>query len=422
MKKLVVVLVLTAFATGLFAAYLLMNRPEPVVSYSENSRFGFLSLPILEQSGYEESILADLSVPWFRLLGGPFVWNIVEPTEGGGYDFSMTDARIRNAQNKGIQVLPVIWPFAGWDQKYWEQHSGRCETEGEFSEFGIPKSRCKPYNIEAYKQFVRAVVERYDGDGNNDMSGLRYPVKYWEAANEPSHDAYFVGSVGDYLDVLQVTYEAVKSADPDAEVLVGAPAPVQQSEFWSELLRLGGGEYFDIANIHQSPAALESSTVFINEILENYGFKKPIWVTESGDPVTEDEGIQAVNLVKGYVAAFANGVERVFYNLYETFPMIEGREDLANMALIEDGRRKPSYYAMWTMVGKLDPFTSVEKLVDGQYKFIIENKPVYVLWGTGSVPSEIIGTITVTDISGATQLKQASEITLNDSPIFVELI
>ena len=243
--------------------------------------------------------------------------------------------------------------------------------------------------MKAYKQFVRAVVERYDGDGDNDMPGLKHPIKYWEAANEPSHDAYFVGTVGDYLDVLQATYEAVKSADPDAEVLVGAPAPVQESEFWSELLQLGGGEYFDIANIHQTPAALEPSTTFVNEILENYGFEKPIWVTESGDPLTENEEIQAVNLVKGYAAAFANGVERVFYNLYKPFPKIENRKDLVNMALIENGRKKPIYYAMRTMVEKLDCFISAQKLSSGQYKFIADNRPVYVLWGSESVPSEI---------------------------------
>ncbi len=335
-KLIVVIVILTVTVVGVSVYLLLTNAPDTETpslppAELENSHFGFLTLPDLQQFGYEESISADLSVSWFRLIGGPFVWNIVEPAEEGNYNFSMTDACVMGTQDKGFYVLPVIWPFAEWDQKYWKQQSGWYETGGEFSEYGIPKSRYKPHHMKAYKQFVRAVVERYDGDGDNDMQGLKHPIKYWEAANEPSHDVYFVGTVGDYLDVLQATYEAVKSADPNAEVLVGAPAPAQESEFWSELLQLGGGEYFDIANIHQTPAALESSTIFVNEILGNYGFEKPIWVTESGDPLTEDEEIQAVNLVKGYVAAFANGVERVFYNLYKPFPKIENRKDLVKI-------------------------------------------------------------------------------------------
>ncbi len=91
------------------------------------------------------------------------------------------------------------------------------------------------------------------------------------------------------------------------------------------------------------------------------------------------------------------------------------------MALIENGRKKPTYYAMRTMVEKLDYFTSAQKLSSGQYKFIVNNRPVYVLWGAGSVPSEITGTVTVTDIYGSETLLDASQITLSDSPIFVEV-
>ena len=82
--------------------------------------------------------------------------------------------------------------------------------------------------------------------------------------------------------------------------------------------------------------------------------------------------------------------------------------------------RRPAYYALETLIEKIDCFTSVEKLADGRYKFVVENRPVYVLWGAGSVPSEITGTITVTDIYGSEALLDASQITLSDSPIFIE--
>ena len=46
-----------------------------------------------------------------------------------------------------------------------------------------------------------------------------------------------------------------------------------------------------------------------------------------------------------------------------------------------------------------------------------------MLWcdsGSCSIPSEISGSVKVTDYLGNEQTKQANEITLTDSPIFVE--
>jgi len=45
---------------------------------------------------------------------------------------------------------------------------------------------------------------------------------------------------------------------------------------------------------------------------------------------------------------------------------------------------------------------------------------LYVLWGSGGVSSEISGTVKVTDYLGNEQTRQAEEIVLTESPIFVE--
>ena len=36
-----------------------------------------------------------------------------------------------------------------------------------------------------YQDFVKQLVERYDGDGIDDMPGLKNPIKYWQIDNEP---------------------------------------------------------------------------------------------------------------------------------------------------------------------------------------------------------------------------------------------
>jgi hypothetical protein len=88
-----------------------------------------------------------------------------------------------NSQTYGINILATIWPFADWDQKncYEKNFSTNSWI---FPELG--KYRKKPCDTFAYKSFINQLVERYDGDGINDMPGLHVPIKHWEVSNEPS--------------------------------------------------------------------------------------------------------------------------------------------------------------------------------------------------------------------------------------------
>ena len=68
-------------------------------------------------------------------------------------------------------------------------------------------------------------MERYAGDGQNDMPNLKYPIKLWEVANEPEMQqeplVFFQGSPKDYFEILKATYEAVKEADSESYVVQG---------------------------------------------------------------------------------------------------------------------------------------------------------------------------------------------------------
>ncbi|MCD6480637.1 beta-galactosidase, partial [Candidatus Bathyarchaeota archaeon] len=181
-------------------------------------RFGFVC--------FDEEALEDLNLGWVRPHPGPFIWGHIEPKEGR-YDFSEADEVVRRAQEMGLNILATIWPYADWDQERWGDIE-RFVME-DFPE--LPRSRYKPYDMETYKKFVKALVERYDGDGVDDMPGLERPIKYWEVLNEPStgvkaklhgkRKAFFMGDAEDYFEILKATYEAVKEADPEAKVLNG---------------------------------------------------------------------------------------------------------------------------------------------------------------------------------------------------------
>ena len=87
-----------------------------------------------------------------------------------------------------------------------------------------------------------------------------------------------------------------------------------------------------------------------------------------------------------------------------------------------DPGKEDTYYALQTIVDKIDYFDSIEKLEDGQYKFTVGRDVVYVLWGDKNLPDEITGQLKVTDVSGSESIVDASEVVLSESPIFVEII
>ncbi|MFQ6122808.1 MAG: hypothetical protein ACE5LA_07125 [Dehalococcoidales bacterium] len=120
----------------------------------------------------------ELGFWWDRAHPGPFSWHPVEP-EKGRYVFTKSDRYVREAQERGIQILATIWPFVDWDQDYWKSQPGWQPSRGFEQE--LPTSRYKPHDTEAYQRFVKRLVERYDGDGQDDIPGLLYPIKYWEA-------------------------------------------------------------------------------------------------------------------------------------------------------------------------------------------------------------------------------------------------
>ena len=437
MRKLIAgIVIVVIVAAGV--VYLLLKQPEQLPRFSEDSRFGFVgNWGVVGAMDKNYDLWFDphlkLSLGWDRPHPGPFSWHLIESIKGT-YNFSQSDEYVKEAQQRGVQIMATIWPFVDWDQDYWRQQPGWRESKG--FERELPTSRYKPHDMEAYRQFVRALVERYDGDGVGDMSGLRYPIKHWEVLNEPETGQwtdlnFFMGTAADYFEILRASYEEIKAADLDAKVLNGGVAHAPPIDnFWYGLFELGGGSYIDVVTVHRLDAHPYLAVEEIKKFLAQHGVDKPIWVTETqvpsghpdpltGETITEER--QAVKIVQGHVKAFSSGADKLFYTSYKEFPGAPGAGPLSKSGLMDvAGRKKPAYYAFQTMVKKLDLFTSVETLAENQYKFIVDNKPVYVLWGTGGVPAEITDTVKVTDISGSEQQMDALQITLSDSPIFVE--
>jgi len=375
------------------------------------SHFGMVDAA---RQGIEE--IRALGIAWDRPHPGPFVWGHIEPQQGQ-YRWHEADGYVQTVQSQDMATLATIWPFAPWDQANW----GTSDPGGLIFERELGRSRRKPNDMDAYKAFVSALVERYDGDGRDDMPGLKFPIKHWEASNEPSNQGefhtFFDGSPEDYLEVLSATYQAVKEADPEAKVLHAGMAGVTTSEvsFWEPVFAKGN-EYFDIANIHSIEASDKLYVPEFKELLAKHGIDKPIWVTEVQH--NSDIGLEehAQLFARSYLIAFGNGAEKIFYTMFRVPPFAPAQHRQA--ALIGDnGEKRPAYHALKTLVTKLDGFTSVEKLSGEHYVFTVDGEEVHVLWGTGTVSTEA-GQIVITDIFG--QKIDTPTIELSRSPVFIE--
>src|SRR6185436_11948862 len=95
-----------------------------------------------------------------------FSWGAVErqPPSGGHhvYDWSCTDSLVGEYQAAGFaQLVSYLSPKSAW---------------GSVSGVDIMP---KPAYLADYRAWVRALAERYDGDGTDDMPGLLAPIDLW---------------------------------------------------------------------------------------------------------------------------------------------------------------------------------------------------------------------------------------------------
>ncbi|MDQ7826703.1 MAG: hypothetical protein RDV48_28125 [Candidatus Eremiobacteraeota bacterium] len=246
---------------------------------------------------------------------------------------------------------------------------------------------------EAYLSFVKAAVDRYDGDGKNDMPGLKVPIKYWQFENEP--DLRGNSDWEGFAHLQEITYKAIKKQCPAAKVMMGGQSGggIETFDaFYAPILKKLGGRFVDIYDFHYyGDARLDWRGVkkiydHIRKTLDSLGYKKTeIWITEMGSysgapgdekerqgprqdphrikdrPQTERE--QARDVVKRYVYPLALGVKKVFwaFGLMEGFKHDDGYFD--HTGFIYDGEfdndpprgtKKLSYYTFKLMTQTLE--------------------------------------------------------------------
>lgn len=335
-----------------------------------NTHFGFLGLLNVGEE------LVDLGVVWDRPHSGPFNANSIGYED---YDWEEADDYVSDAQDLGVVTLATLWPFESKDQM--TCHANEPAATGQFRE--MPNRLYLPCDTKKYQNFVSALVERYDGDGDDDFDDLRYPIRYWEVSNEPEMQGegltFFQGTPEDYAQLLKITAEAIRAADENAIVVQGGAAGAGQKtwDFWNRVFAVAGvSNTFDIANIHSLGSSADLYVEDWKNVLTAHGINKPIWVTEAqfgqnlpgpmpipGQAANHGANKNQEELVRdGVLLAFAHGADKIFWTTYQVPKFSQGdlAKEMENVAFVDaDGTKRPAYNWLKEYVEKLNTFTTV---------------------------------------------------------------
>ncbi|MBI4613125.1 MAG: alpha/beta fold hydrolase [Planctomycetes bacterium] len=265
-----------AFKVGREPVYVLDGDTSlPSSAPAESSPFGFHPASVPDpKDPYGHA--REIGVRWHRGLYA--YWILLQPTEedidGGVFHWEQND--------REWGLVPESMAIFG--------NIGLPERRGT-SEAGKPTLSGWRLNKpeEAYLRFVKAAVERYDGDGVDDMPGLSVPIRHWQFENEP--DIASEDWEG-YAHLHEITYDAIKEACPEARIALGGQTGggvAVFERFFAPVLSKLGGKRVDIYDIHYyGDAKMDWRGVkdvydHIRRRLDELGYAKTeVWITEMG--------------------------------------------------------------------------------------------------------------------------------------------
>ena len=227
-------------------------------------------------------------------------------------------------------------------------------------------------------------------------------IRRYEVWNEPVPYAYWMGPMESVVKLHEVTYQAIKRAQPEARVLGPCPYTFLW-EFLDDFFRLGGGKWIDDVVVHaydtQPPDVnLSKNLRRLREVMARNGLgDRDVYVTEMGystPQVTEQE--QARYLVRSFVYALSERVRvLVWHMLWDWSGTLDPENYIgdAGFAIVRFERSpRPAYVAYAVMTRLLEraqylgPVSGLSPTQRG-FRFEKRGRRITVLWETGPTPS-----------------------------------
>ncbi len=236
--------------------------------------------------------LAAMRAAGIRWARADFSWGAVE-WKKGDWHFNHLDRVLDEADKAGITILPILDYNVSWANPAFQ-------------------------HLDDWGEYVRQLVTRY-----------KDRIRYWEVWNEENIPNFWKQpNAKDYITLLKRTYEIIKEIDPELQVVFGGLAGVPH-EYYENVLKEGGGKYFDVVNIHPYRGGMVTVRLcnqFLDDIkkfrdltIKYTGEDRPIWITEMGWATPPAFGTANRQVIEaGLKQLYPTGLSGKFAALYDS--------------------------------------------------------------------------------------------------------
>jgi len=208
-----------------------------------------------------------------RLWDNYVNWSNLEPKKGE-WHFEDLDRLVSKAQKSKVDVLLVLGQTPTWA-------SARPKEASPY----FPGNAAEPVDIEDWRRYVRTVATRYRGK-----------IHAYEIWNEVDHKAFWSGSFTKLAELEREAYTILKSIDPSITV-VSASMTMTTKATLNDYFSAGNGKFADVIGYHFYTPETPAGPIFLKylpylrDALDKHGLAgKPIWNTETGWLIPEDDG------------------------------------------------------------------------------------------------------------------------------------
>jgi polysaccharide biosynthesis protein PslG len=239
-----------------------------------------------DPSDAEFALMREGGVGTYRLV---ISWPAVQPSPDAPLDWSATDRLVTDLIENGMEPLPVLYGSSCFFVE--------CEV-GDRGQASPRPPIDSPQARQAWMAFLTGLVGRYGPGGSfwsENPTVPRRPLSVWEIWNEPNVRQFYAPtpSVEGYAELLRISSHAIRSADPEATILIGGlsgdprkPGSIAGPEFLEGLYLTGARAHFDAVAVHPYSAGLAgvgSQLADVRRVLDGRrDSDTPIWVTELG--------------------------------------------------------------------------------------------------------------------------------------------
>lgn len=219
----------------------------------------------------KDSLAAAASASHAGMIRMDLTWAVAQPSPPPApYDWRLIDESVRAAKKNHLEILALIAETPAWASSNPSSPAARSYPP-------------QPQYFDEWKKFITAFVDRYGIKGTNE-------IRHWEIWGEANDNGQWLGSPADFAHLYSVAYDAIKTSDPNAQVLMAGLNESKMPDWLNSVLNdssFPAKGKIDIIDVHIRGSfdhvknlAAGAKEVFRLQGVEN----KPIWITEFGFP------------------------------------------------------------------------------------------------------------------------------------------